>query len=102
MKQQIEKMLRIKLDFKTLFTMWDHTNNCKECRDELYETLPKEEIFDTLIRRGTALPSSKNAPVCKTKPGSNPAQDYKSLLEEVLMHVKVQSASHDQTAAGRE
>lgn len=102
MKQQIEKMLRIKLDFKTLFTMWDHTKNCKECRDELYETLPKEEIFETLIRRGTALPSSKSAPVCKTKPGSNPAQDYKSLLEEVLMHVKVQSTGHDQAAAGRE
>lgn len=101
MRQQIERMLRIKLNFKTLFTMWDHTKNCKECREELYETLPKEEIFSTLIRRGTAVPSSKSAPVCVTKPNSNPAEDYRDLVEEVLMHVKVQSPINDQTAAGR-
>lgn len=102
MRQQIEKMLRIQLNIKTLFTMWDHTKNSKECREELLETLSRDEIFETLIRRGTAVPSSKNAPVCSTKPTSNPAIDYKSLVEEVLMHVQVQSPGHDQTAAGRE
>ena len=102
MRQQIEKMLRIKLDFKTLFTMWDHTNNAKECLEELRDTLPSNEIFETLIRRGTAVPSSKGAPVCDTNPRSKPAEDYRSLLEEVLMHVEVQSPGAHQATAGRE
>lgn len=102
MRMQIEKTLRMKLNFKALFTMWDHTNNSKECHQELLDTLSRDEIFETLIRRGTALPSSKNAPVCSTKPGSNPALDYKALTEEVLEHVQVQSPRHNQAAAGRE
>jgi len=100
MRQQIEKMLRISLDFKTLYTMWDHTKNSKECLEELRETLPSDEIFETLIRRGTAVPSSKGAPVCDTNPRSKPAEDYKSLVEEVLTHVQVQPAIHDQAATG--
>lgn len=101
MRLQIEKMLGIKLDFKTLFTMWDHTKNSKDCLEELRETLPHEEIFTTLIRRGTAVPSSKGAPVCDTNPRSKPAEDYRSLVEEVLMHVQVQSPSDHQATAGR-
>lgn len=101
MKHQIEKLLRVKLDFKTLFTMWDHTKNSKECLEELYDTLPSDEIFKTLVRRGTAVPSSKGAPVCMTNPRSKPAEDYRALAKEVLAHVEVQSPSADQAAAGR-
>lgn len=102
MRMQVERMLGISLNFKALSTMWDHTNNCKECRAELTKTLPEGEVMQTLIRRGTAVPSSKSAPVCVTKPKSKPAADYRSLAEEVLMHVEVQSPRHDQAAAGRE
>lgn len=102
MRMQIEKSLRMKLNFRALFTMWDHTNNSKECRAELLETLPREELFKATIRRGTAVPSSKSAPACHLKPNSNPALDYKELVEEVLEHVQVQSPRHDQAAAGRE
>lgn len=102
MRNQVERLLGVNLNFKALSTMWDQTVNCRECRIELMETLPESDIFQTLIRRGTAVPSSKSAPVCAVRPGSNPALDYQSLVEEVLMHVKVQSSCHDQAATGRE
>lgn len=99
MRIQVEKMLHIKLNVKALITMWDHTNNCRECREELLETLPENELFKTIIRRGTAVPSSKNAPVCEIKRNSNPAIDYKALTEEVLMDVQIQSVANDKAAA---
>ena len=101
MRMQVERLLGINLNFKALSTMWDHTKNCKECREELIDTLPEGEILQTTIRRGTAVPSSKNAPVCETRPGSKPALDYKTLAEEVLMNVEIQSSCHDQAATGR-
>lgn len=88
MRMQVERLLNIKLDFKALFTMWDHTKNSKECREELLETLPANEVFETVIRRGTAVPSSKSEPVCKANPKSKPAEDYHALTEEVLKHVQ--------------
>lgn len=87
MRMQVEKLLRIKLNFKALFTMWEHTKNCRECREELLKALPPEELFQTYIRRGTAVPSSKSAPVCKSRPSSKPAEDYRALAEEVLTYV---------------
>lgn len=93
MRMQVERLLHVKLNLKALFTMWDHTKNAKECRKELLQTLPENEVFQTVIRRGTAVPSSKNEPVCKANPRSKPAEDYRTLAEEVLEYVgAIQSA----------
>lgn len=88
MRMQVERMLHLDLRFKALFTMWDHTKNSKECREELLETLPQNKVFETVIRRGTAVPSSKCSPVCHISPKSNPSVDYVSLVEEVLESVQ--------------
>ena len=69
--------------------MWDHTNNCKETKEELLQALPAKEIFATYIRRGTAVPSSKSIPASKAAPKSKPVLDFESLTEEVLFNVEI-------------
>lgn len=87
MRSQIRKSLRIDPKFRVLFTMWDHTRNCRDTKDELVKALPSEEIFQTHIRRSTAVPSSRYQPASKAAPKSKPVMDYHSLTEEVIMNV---------------